>query len=130
MRQFVSVVLLIILFILLVGSRFEPSDGDRLAAIGRITTGKVRGAMPPAEKLAGPLDSLRRGLPTRLEDRVKNRLETDRGLQGIAFTVSADGETITLRGIVPDVNARKHAVDLAESTVGVEKVIDELAVPE
>jgi hyperosmotically inducible periplasmic protein len=130
MRQFVSVVLLIVLFLVVVGSRFEPSDGDRLAAIGRLMTGKVRGAMPPAEKLAGPLDSLRRGLPTRIEDRVKNRLETDRGLQGISFTIAADGDTITLRGIVPDIKARKHALELAESTTGVEKVIDELAVPE
>lgn len=130
MRQFVSVVILIVLFIVLVGSRFEPSDGDRLAAIGRLLARKARGAMPPAEKLAGPLDSIRRGLPTRLEDRVKNRLETDRGLQGVAFSVSADGDTITLRGVVPDARTRKHAVDLAESTAGVEKVIDELAVPE
>jgi hypothetical protein len=130
MRQFASFAILIVLFVLLVGSRFEPSDGDRLAAIGRLVGAKIRGSLPPAEKIAGPLDSLRRGLPTRIEDRVKNRLETDRNLQGISFTISADGETVTLRGIVPDAKARKHAVELAESTTGVEKVIDELAVPE
>ncbi len=130
MRQIVSVMLLIAVFVVLIGSRFEPSDGDRIAAIGRVATARVRSAMPPAEKIAGPLDALRRGLPTRPEDRVKNRLETDRDLQGITFTVSADGNAVTLRGIVPDVDARERALQLAESTVGVDKVIDELAVPE
>jgi hyperosmotically inducible periplasmic protein len=37
---------------------------------------------------------------------------------------------VKLQGVVPDAAARKRAVALAENTVGVETVVDELAVPE
>ena len=61
---------------------------------------------------------------------MKARLETDRRLEGIAFTVTADGASVKLQGIVPDETARKRAVALAENTTGVEAVVDELAVPQ
>ena len=130
MRQFAAFAILIALFLLLVGSRFQASDGDKLAAVSRLVVGKVRGAMPPADKLAGPVNAVRGLLPSRLEDRVKARLETDRKLEGVAFTVSSDGGVVKLSGVVPDAATRRWAVELAESTSGVEKVIDELAVPE
>ena len=129
MRQFAAFLILMALFAVLVGSRFRPSDGDHLAAISRLAADKLRGAMPPGLNLAAPVDALRRELPTRLEDRVKARLESDRGLTGIEFQVTADGGTVKLRGVVPDAKAKHRAADLAETTVGVEKVEDELAVP-
>ena len=43
--------------------------------------------------------------------------------------VSADGATVKLRGVVPNTAARRRAVELAGSTIGVEAVVDELAVP-
>lgn len=129
MRQFAAVLILISLFVLLVGTRFKPSDGDKLAAIGRLALGKVRDALPPAEKVAGPINALRREIPERIEDKVKARLEADNRLEGIAFDLTADGSTVTLRGVVPSAKVRKTAVSIAEHTVGVEKVIDELAVP-
>ncbi|HJZ55689.1 MAG TPA: BON domain-containing protein [Gemmataceae bacterium] len=130
MRQLAAMLILVALFVLLVGSRFEHSDGDRLAAIGRLAMAKVRSALPPDEKLAGPVNTLRRQLPTRLEDRVKARLESDRKLEGIEFAVSADGGTVSLRGVVLDENAHARAVELTQTTVGVEHVVDEIAVPE
>ena len=130
MRQIAAVLILLALFITLVGSRFEPSDGDRLAAISRMTLAKVRDALPSATKMAGPVNALRRELPERLEDRVKARLDTDKRLTGQEFTITADGATIKLQGVVPDASARKRAVAIAENTVGVETVVDELAVPE
>ncbi len=130
MRQIAAVLILLALFITLVGSRFEPSDGDHLAAISRMTVAKVRDALPSAGKLAGPVNALRRGLPERLEDRVKARLDTDKRLAGLEFTITADGTTVKLQGVVPDATARKRAVAVAENTVGVDVVIDELAVPE
>ena len=45
------------------------------------------------------------------------------------FAVTADGSEVTLRGVVPDGGIRRRAVELAENTSGVEKVVDELAVP-
>ena len=129
MRQFAAVLILISLFVLLVGTRFKPSDGDKLAAIGRLAIGKVREALPPAAKVAGPINALRREIPERIEDKVKARLEADNRLEGITFDLSADGTTVTLRGVVPSAKVRKTAVGIAEHTIGVEKVIDELAVP-
>jgi hypothetical protein len=129
MRQIAAFLILVALFVLLVGSRFKPSDGDRLAAVSRLAVGKVREALPAAERVAAPVHALRGGLPQRVEDRVRARLESDKALEGAAFAVSAEGGVVKLRGVVVSTAARRRAVELAESTVGVEKVVDELAVP-
>ncbi|MDB5307504.1 MAG: hypothetical protein JWO38_1706 [Gemmataceae bacterium] len=130
MRQMAAVLILIALFVLLVGSRFKPSDGDKLAAVCRLAVGKVREALPPAAKVAGPVQAIRKELPESVEDRVKSRLNADKRLEGVEFTVTADGGAVTLRGVVPTAKARKTAVGISENTTGVEKVVDELAVPE
>lgn len=130
MRQFAAVLILIALFILLVGTRFKPSDGDTLASVSRLALGHVREALPPPARVAGPLQLLRRGIPERIEDKVKARLEADDRLAGVNFEVSANGGEVTLRGVMPNAKARRTAVGIAEHTVGVEKVNDELAVTE
>ena len=130
MRQIAAVIILIALFAVLVGSRFKPSDGEKLSVVSRLAYAKIRGALPPAEKIAGPVQALRRELPERVEDRVKARLETDKRLDGIAFTIKAEGSTVKLQGVVPDDAARNRAASLAENTTGVEAVVNELAVPE
>ena len=129
MRQMAAALILLALFILLVGSRFSPSDGDKLAAVSRLTFEKLRAALPLDAALAGPVGAFRRGLPDRLEDRVKARLDSDRRFVGVTFTVTSEGETVTLRGVVPDAGAKRRAVTVAENTVGVAGVADELAVP-
>jgi hypothetical protein len=129
-RQIVAALILISLFILLVGTRFKPSDGDKLAAVSHLAVGKVRDALPAATKIAGPFNALRRGIPERIEDKVKTRLEADSRLEGVAFDLSSEGTTVTLRGVVPSAKARRTAVSIAEHTTGVEKVVDELAAPE
>ena len=40
MRQLVAVLILIVLYVVLVGSRFNPSDGDKLAAVSRLVVAK------------------------------------------------------------------------------------------
>lgn len=129
MRQMASALILLALFILLVGSRFTPADGEKLAAVSRLAVVKIRAALPTEAALAGPVGAFRRGLPDRVEDRVRARLETDRRFEGVTFAVTAEGEKVTLRGVVPDAAARKRAVSLAENTAGVAEVVDELAVP-
>ena len=129
MRQMAAALILLALFVVLVGSRFSPADGERLAAVSRLTAAKLRDALPTDAALAGPVGAFRRGLPDDPAGRVKARLETDRRLSVVPFTVSAEGEKVTLRGVVPDSAARKRAVSLAENTVGVGEVVDELAVP-
>lgn len=130
MRQFAAFGILAALFLLLVGSRFQASDGDKLAKVSRLVAGKVQASLPQADKLAGPVNAVRALLPQRLEDRVRARLVTDQKLAGVVFVVSSEGGTVKLGGVVADAAARKWAVEIAASTVGVEKVVDELAVPE
>jgi len=130
MRQFAAFLILISLFVVLVGTRFHASDGDKLVAIARLTGVKLRNAMPPAVNLAAPVDALRKELPTRLEDSVKARLVADKRLTGMDVTVTAEGNTVKVRGVVSDTRTRKIIVSLAENTSGVEQVVDELAVPE
>jgi osmotically-inducible protein OsmY len=129
MRQFAAFLILVGLFIVLVASQFRASDGDKLAAVARLTTVKVRNALPPALNLAAPVDALRRSLPTRPADVVRARLDADKRLAGLDVTVSGEGGTVRLRGVVPSADVRKVALNLAETTAGVEQVIDELAVP-
>lgn len=130
MRQFAAVLILIALFIVLVGSRFKASDGDRLVAVARLTGVKLRNALPGELNVAAPVDAIRRELPTRPEDAVRDRLAADKRLAGCGVTVVGDGPTVKLRGVVPDARTRKVAISLAENTAGVETVLDELAIPE
>jgi osmotically-inducible protein OsmY len=129
MRQLAAVLILVALFFLLVGSRFQASDGDRLRAVSRLTAAKVRHAMPPALSVAAPVEALRRELPTRPEDAVRARLASDKRFAGVEFKVTAEGGGVTLRGVVPNAQAKQDAVEVATNTIGVEKLIDELAVP-
>src|SRR5436190_1557763 len=130
MRQFAAFLILVALFVVLVGTRFRASDGDKLVAVGRLAAAKIRNALPPTLNLAAPVDALRRELPTRPEDAVRARLAADKRLAGVDVTVTGDGGTVKLRGVVPDDKKRKVALSLAENTAGVEQVVDELAVPE
>ncbi len=129
MRQFAAFLILVALFVVLVGSRFKTSDGDRLAAVARLAGAKVRDALPPGVNLTAPVDALRRELPTRPEDAVRARLAADKRLAGLDVMVTGEGAVVKLRGVMPDAKTRKVAVSLAENTDGVEQVLDELAVP-
>lgn len=130
MRQFAAFMILIALFMVLVGARFQASDGDKLAAVARIASLRLRNAMPPAINFASPVDALRKELPTRPDDAVRARFSADKRLTGLNITVVAEGGTIKLRGVVPDTKTRKVVLNLAENTTGVEQVVDELAMPE
>jgi hyperosmotically inducible periplasmic protein len=129
MRQFVAFLILVALFVVLVGSRFRESDWEKLGKVARLVGKKFRDALPPGVNLSATVDALRRELPTRPEDAVRARLAADRRLAGLEITVTGEGATVRLRGVVPDPKTRKVAVSLAENTAGVEQVIDELAVP-
>ena len=62
MRQFAAFVILVGLFVVLVGTQFQASDGDKLAAVARLASARIRNAMPPAVNVAAPVDALRRVL--------------------------------------------------------------------
>jgi hypothetical protein len=129
MRQFAAFLILIGLFVVLVGTQFQASDGDRLAAVARLAGARIRSAMPPAVNFVAPVEALRKELPTRPEEVVRARLAADKRLAGLKINVIHDDGAMRLRGVVPDSKTRKVIVSLAENTVGVERVVDELAVP-
>jgi hyperosmotically inducible periplasmic protein len=60
--------------------------------------------------------------------RVYGRLHWDKTLNSTTLFVKAEGGTVTLRGAVPDEDARQTAIDLAKDTVGVTHVIDQMTV--
>jgi hypothetical protein len=62
--------------------------------------------------------------------RVRARLRWDKALTGLPIRVHAAGGAVELTGTVHDLTQRRRAVELAESTTGVEKVNDQLQVAE
>ena len=103
-------------------------DADRLARVYHRTAARFE------DESAGTREKLSRGwhslqgdplAAASLRDRVAARLRLDRALAEAAIEVDADGDVITLRGEVGAAQ-RRRAVDLAETTIGVEKVVNEL----
>lgn len=130
MRQIAAGSILVALFMVLVGSRFRASDGEKLAAVSRLGAAKVRNSMPPALNVAAPVDALRKELPADPAAAVRLRLAADKRFAGVEFRVTAEGNVVTLRGVVTDARVKRLAVGVAQNTVGVDGVVDELAVPE
>jgi hyperosmotically inducible periplasmic protein len=64
-----------------------------------------------------------------LTGRVYARLHWDKALQDAALEIEAEeGQTVVLKGSVPSQAAKEKAVQLAQETVGVKRVVDRLAV--
>ncbi|HEX3314087.1 MAG TPA: BON domain-containing protein [Gemmataceae bacterium] len=103
-------------------------DTDILARVGRRALDKGRDAT------AGLRTRLAAYLPASapagdsLEERVAQRLRTDKALQGVKFDVVATGTEIELKGTPTTDDQKRRAAELAEATVGVEKVTDNTVV--
>ena len=99
--------------------------GERLDDVGR---GLLRGAEGISETIKKRFEVVRADV-NRMEaqPRVYSRIHWDKSLHNSKVEVHLlrDG-TVLLRGYVPDVQAKKHAIALASSTVGVTAVVDEL----
>ena len=67
---------------------------------------------------------------TGLETRVAGRLRWEQSLADSHIDVKIKDGTIELSGTVADLPKRRRAVALAETTVGVDKVVDLLRIPE
>jgi len=121
-----------LLFLGIVGGALgfsKSSDAEILTRVGKTGAAKVTGAMPPAAQLAGPLAAAKTGPLLPIEDRVRLRLQTDKALDGAAIAVIAEGSEVRLRGEVSNALVRARAVELAQTTSGVEKVTNELIEP-
>jgi osmotically-inducible protein OsmY len=65
---------------------------------------------------------------TTLAGRVAARLRWDKKLADAQIQVSATGNLVELKGIVRDLEQKRRALDLAESTTGAEKATDALEI--
>jgi BON domain len=98
--------------------------GKRALDQGRDATSGLRTRLAAYLPATGPGDSL--------EERVAQRLRADKALQGVKIDVIAKGAEIELKGSPSNDEQKRRATELAEATVGVEKVVDStivIAVP-
>ena len=64
-----------------------------------------------------------------VKGRVYARLYWDKQLTDAPFQIETrDGGVVVLKGSVPNSEAKRHAVELAQATVGVNETVDELGV--
>ena len=104
----------------------QAQDGP-LRRTGRAldNAGKNARARVEGEVVRGQITAQERDLLAR----VTNRIRWDKKLVNSVLQIEAQPDGgVVLRGSVVDAAAKNRAVDLAESTVGVTKVVDELAV--
>jgi osmotically-inducible protein OsmY len=121
-----------IAFVAIVGGALaaaRKSDAEVLTRVGRTSAAKVMEVMPEREQVAGPLAKVQFGTLTGVDERVRVRLRTDAALDSARITVSADGGVVKLGGKADTPAQRERAVQLAQTTTGVTKVDQEIAVP-
>jgi BON domain-containing protein len=103
----------------------DRSDADKLARVGWKVTEKVQALVPDRTPFGGAIPGARQ---PGLQNHVRERFKLDRYLAGQPIEVTAEGGEVRLRGQVDDEVLKRRAVETAESTVGVEKVVDEMVV--
>lgn len=126
-------VLAVVLFLAIVGGALAASkktDADVLTRVGRTAADNVMAVMPEREKVAGPLARIQFGALTSVDERVRVRLRTDAALDGANISVAADAGVVKLTGKADSSLQRERAVQLAQTTKGVKKVEQEIAVPD
>jgi osmotically-inducible protein OsmY len=114
--------LAIALVVLITGCNQQDADG-----LGRVGKKVLAQAGTVTDPLRDRFDSGVRGLAS-VKERVQARLQWDTHLANIAIEVHATAGSVELKGHVKTDEQRRRAVDLAESTQGVECVRDSLEV--
>jgi osmotically-inducible protein OsmY len=106
----------------------DNDDASRLARVGQKAVAKAGGLGAGAnQKLATGLHALQGDLDeSALDARVAARLRWDKTLADTTIEVRAEGGEVQLSGKVANLAQRRRAVELAESTLGSEKVTDGL----
>jgi hypothetical protein len=109
----------------------SKGDTERLARVGRTITEKVEAASADStDRFYAGWQSFRTTLESSgLDGRVAIRLRWDKTLAETPIRVEATAGVVTLSGPVSTLEQRRRAVELAETTQGVEQVIDLLEMP-
>ena len=110
----------------------NKSDPDTLVRVGEVVGKKIKGSLPEASKVAGPFLAFKPGDSLPVEEKVRIRIRADKKMGGADVTVApgATAGEVKLRGVVAADVQKRLAGELAEGTAGVEKVVNEIAVPE
>lgn len=100
-------------------------DAEKLARVGWKLAEKFQRLVPEPF----PFGGMSLAADPSLEGRVRARIRADKFLAPQNIEVLATAGGVRLRGTVDDPVLKRRAVEMAESTVGVEKVVDELTIP-
>lgn len=107
----------------------SQEDIQRLGRVGETTASRLQDLSAGARsRVAQGIESLTSREMPPLARRTTIRLQADQQLAGITIVVIANGSQIELKGSVKDQAQKERALDLARTTLGVEKVIDGLSV--
>jgi hypothetical protein len=102
-------------------------DPDHLARVAKCVAAKGEGLTGDPDKTLTGLQALQANLDElTLDARVSARLRWDKDLVGAKIQVQIKEGAVELKGTVVDLSQRRRAVELAQSTVGTEKVADRL----
>jgi osmotically-inducible protein OsmY len=112
----------------LAGSGCSGEDTARLGSIGRTLVARARALSESADgKLPSGWQAARGAVEaSALAGHVGARLRWDKALVDTAIEVSADGTSVELKGRLDTQEQKRRAIEIAESTAGVEKVLDSL----
>jgi osmotically-inducible protein OsmY len=105
--------------------------GDALVRAGRKVEEKLEDlAGGPEGQVAGAVGAVRGAVASAaIDSRVQTRLHWDRHLAGAEVRVKLrQPGVVVLQGRVADAKQKRRALDLAGTTLGVEKVVDKLVV--
>jgi osmotically-inducible protein OsmY len=102
-------------------------DKERLAVVGSRLSAKADGLTSASRaKLTMGWQALRTNWEElSLDARVTARLRWDKTLADAPIRIETNGTVVRLQGAVRDAAQRRRAVELASSTVGVERVTEE-----
>jgi osmotically-inducible protein OsmY len=112
-----------ILFLPFVGVGCNRQDAERLSSIGRKIAAHAKNS---AGDLGPKLDAGLKEEPT-LQEKIQDRLRSDKLLAEITIEVSVKDKDVELKGTVKTVQQRQRALDLAE-IVGIDKVTDAIVI--
>jgi len=112
--------------LLFLGAGCNRQDIDGLGRIGRRALDRTQAAVSP---LREKFDHTLQGIGTLgLRQRVQHRLQWDKSLVDTSIEVAVTENEVELKGTLKRDEQRRRAIELAESTVGVERVSDHLQV--
>ncbi|MGF1580545.1 MAG: BON domain-containing protein [Gemmataceae bacterium] len=103
------------------------NDTDRLAKIGNILVDRMEDSANEFQNRYLENVPVKETISNwRLASRVRRRLRSDKALVHLSLEVKAKGTIVELNGQIENLRQRQRAVELANSTVGVETVRDQL----